>query len=168
MITPRWLAWARAEIGTREVVGAQHNPHVLDYWRLGHVPLTVNDDETPWCAAFACAALEEAGVRSPRTPRARGFESGATLTPCDARLGAIVVLSSERGAASGHVGLLAGISPTHVQLLGGNQGDAVSVATFPRDRVLRMLWPASAPAYTQYPMAPAIHAGAPTKTERDD
>lgn len=159
MITPRWLAWARADIGTREIVGAQHNPHVLDYWRLGHVPLTVSDDETPWCAAFACAALEEAGVRSPRTPRARGFESGATLTPCDARLGAIVVLSSERGAASGHVGFLTGVAPGQLILLGGNQGNRVCEAPFPASKLVSMCWPVGGGDWHLYPRAPTVGAG---------
>jgi hypothetical protein len=41
------------------------------------------------------------------------------------------VLSSSRGPTTGHVGLYLGETATHVQMLGGNQGDAVSIATVP-------------------------------------
>lgn len=169
MIKQLWYRWLEAELGQRErKAPGVDNQRIEQYWTLGAIPTPVHDDETPWCAAAVNAALVQSGYPGTRSGMARSFREGALFVPCDARLGAIVVLSSTRGPASGHVGLLAGISPTHVQLLGGNQGDAVSVATFPRERVLRTLWPASAPAYTQYPMAPAIQDGAPTKTERDD
>lgn len=168
---PAWLTWARGEIGTREVVGAKHNARVVAYWDIGKVELDVNDDETPWCAAFACAAIESAGYRSPRTGRARGFEPGVRCLICDPftdaethqvtnTLGAIVVLSSDRGPASGHVGFLEAMSPGRVHLLGGNQGNQVSIASFPADRVVHVLWPAGAPAHTHYPLAPSIKAGA--------
>lgn len=158
MITPAWLAWARAEIGIREQVGPKHSPRVLEYWELGQVPLDVNDDETPWCAAFVCAALESQRIRSPRTPRARGFVSGPTLTPCDARLGAIVVLSSDRGAASGHVGFLTGISLGGLVLLGGNQGNRVCEAPFSGSKLVSICWPVGGGDWRNYPKAPAVGA----------
>lgn len=156
MITPPWLTWARAEIGTREQVGAQHNARVLEYWRLGQVPLDVNDDETPWCAAFVCAALESVHIRSARTPRARGFISGPSLTPCDARIGAIVVLSSDRGAGSGHVGFLTGISLGGIVLLGGNQGNRVCEAPFSGSKIVSICWPSQGGDWRNYPKAPAV------------
>lgn len=63
MIVPAWLTWARAEVGTAEIVGPKHEQRVLEYWDTGKVPLDVNDDETPWCAAFACAAIEACSWR---------------------------------------------------------------------------------------------------------
>ena len=163
MLNPSWLTWARAEVGTKEIVGDQDNPRIVEYWTLGKVPLDVNDDETPWCAAFACAALEESGIRSPRTPRARGFlekEANAkALTMAqiaECRLGAIIVLSSNRGAASGHVGILTGVTKTHVILLGGNQGNRVCEAPFPRNKIVGIMWPYTALAHRNYPLAPEV------------
>lgn len=167
MMVPAWLTWARGEIGAREVVGSKHNPRVVDYWDIGKVALDVNDDETPWCAAFACAAIESAGYRSPRTGRARGFEPGIRCLIADNALGAIVVLSSDRGPASGHVGFLEGVSKTSVRLLGGNQGNAVSIAEFPLSRVVHVLWPAGAPAHTHYPQAPSFNTGKPAAAPSD-
>ena len=128
---------------------------------MGKVALDVDDDEVPWCAAFACAAIEETGYVSPRTGRARGFVPGRLMSPCDHRLGSIVVLSSDRGPASGHVGFLAGIEPGKVHLLGGNQGNRVCIAPFQAAKIVHMLWPATAPAYTHYPMAPTMVGGKP-------
>lgn len=168
MIKPAWYTWLRAEIGQRELKGpGQDNPRIEEYWVLGRVQLRVTDDETPWCAAAANAALEQSGYAGTRSGLARSFAPGPNFTACDARLGAIVVLSSPRGPTLGHVGFLDAINATHVRLLGGNQGDSVSLAAFPRARVLHMLWPAKAPAHTNYPLAPAIDAGASLKEESD-
>ncbi len=159
MINPSWLTWARGEVGTKEIVGEQDNPRVVEYWTLGKVPLDVNDDETPWCAAFVCAALEESGIRSPRTPRARGFLDVTHMAQiAEYRLGAIIVLSSNRGAASGHVGFLTGVSKDRVILLGGNQGNKVCEAPFPRANVLGIMWPRAAIAHRNYPLAPEVAA----------
>ena len=157
MIVPPWLTWARGQIGVREIVGAKHNPGVVNYWKQGSVPLTVTDDETPWCAAFVCAALEMSGTRSPRTPRARGFAPGATLQPCDSRLGAIVVLSSDRGPASGHVGFLTGVGNGTLILLGGNQGNRVCEAPFSASKLVALVWPAGSD-WRSYPKAPPANA----------
>lgn len=168
-LTPPWLTWARGEIGIREIAGPNHTARIVAYWRLGKVPLGVSDDETPWCAAFACAALEESGVRSPRTARARGFaESKDWMRPCDPRLGAIVVLSSNRGPRSGHVGFLTGINDSQVVLLGGNQGNAVSEAPFQRGRVVGMYWPAERGTdWTRYPVPPRfVRTGGPDVSDR--
>ncbi|MCK9912991.1 hypothetical protein MXD81_27815, partial [Microbacteriaceae bacterium K1510] len=50
----------------------------------------------------------------------------------EARFGAIAVLSRGSDPAAGHVGFLVGETQGHVVLLGGNQGDAVGVAAYPR------------------------------------
>lgn len=165
MIVPAWLTWARAEVGTTEIVGPKHEQRVLEYWDIGKVPLDVNDDETPWCAAFACAAIEATAhnrYRSPRTARARGFEPGPHTKVCDNVVGAIVVLSSDRGAASGHVGFLESVSKDRVLLLGGNQGNRVCVASFPLERVVAVVWPAGAPDHTRYPLAQSTTKVSPT------
>lgn len=164
MIVPAWLTWARSQIGTREIVGPKHEDRVLEYWRIGHVPLDVNDDETPWCAAFVAAALESTGYESTRNGRARSYAESAKFLTCDMRLGAVVCLSSSAGPANGHVGFLEGISDTHVALCGGNQSNAVSVAQFPKNRIVRVCWPHRAPSATSYPLAPVKVA--PSATDR--
>lgn len=163
MVVPAWLGWARGELGVREIAGPSHEARIVRYWDLGNVALNVSDDETPWCAAFVAAALESVGYRSSRSGRARSYEPGINFAKCDERLGAIVVLSSTRGPASGHVGFLEGVSKdgSMLYLLGGNQGNAVRVAPFKRSTLLHLLWPATAPDHDRYPMAPVMQGGKP-------
>ena len=46
----------------------------------------------------------------------------------------------------GHVGFLLGEDDDHVFLLGGNQGDAVTVVAFPKARIVGLRWPAETAA----------------------
>lgn len=138
MITdPQWLEIARPLVGLHEIKGAEHAPEILDMWRAIKRS-GIQDDETPWCAAFAGACLERAGVRSSR------FESAASYLKWGVRLngpahGCIVVFSREGG---GHVGFVVGLDPDgRLLVLGGNQGDQVSVKAFPVDRVTGYRWP---------------------------
>jgi uncharacterized protein (TIGR02594 family) len=158
VIVPSWYSWAGKELGVREIVGPEHNPRVVEYWKLGKVHLDVKDDEVPWCAAFVNAALESCGLPGSHSGRARSFQVGHDFVPCDARTGAIVVLSSDRGAASGHVGFLSGVGQGRLLIRGGNQSNRVSDAPFPSSRLIAMLWPRIAPPFHHYPKAPTIDA----------
>ena len=158
MIVPSWYQWARHEIGTREIPGPDHEKRVLEYWALGKVPLDVRDDEVPWCAAFVNAALESSGLPGSRSGRARSFYVGHDFVPSDARTGAIVVLSSDRGVASGHVGFLSGVGSGRLVLLGGNQGNRVCEAPFDAKKLIVMLWPRIAPPFHHYPKAATVDA----------
>lgn len=154
MIQPAWYRWAQARQGVVEIVGPTHNQDVVNFWKLGKVALNVTDDETPWCAAFANAALEQTGYPGTKSGRARSFMPSAHFVACDTRLGAVVVLSSPgRGDESGHVGFLHAVSATQFHLLGGNQGNRVCIAAFPKSRLLHLLWPSSAPEYKLFPDA---------------
>lgn len=138
---PQWLAIARPLIGLHEIHGAEHSPEILDMWRAIKRS-GIQSDEVPWCAAFVGSCLERAGIKSSR------FESAASYLKWGVRLdgpahGCIVVFSREGG---GHVGFVVGLDPTgKLLVLGGNQGDQVSVKTFPVDRVTGYRWPVDIP-----------------------
>lgn len=96
--------------------------------------------DAAWCDAFVGACLERAELASTRSLMARSYlRWGEKLE--DGRFGAICVLSRGSDPSAGHVGFLLGETPEHVILLGGNQGDAVSVAAYPRARLLGFRWP---------------------------
>lgn len=152
MIKPAWYHWAMARQGLAEIPGPGSNPQVVDLWKLGKVKLKVNDDDVPWCAAFANAALEETGYRGTQSGMARSFQPSQLFKVCEPHLGAIVVLSSSRGPSSGHVGFLHAQSDEQVYLIGGNQGDKVVLAPFDKKKVLHYLWPASAPSADLFPV----------------
>ena len=133
------LQVAMPELGVREVPGSEHNPRILQFAR--EVGLRwIDDDETPWCSIFLNWCAMRAGLEQTGSPRARSWlEVGEERSPAKARPGDVLVL--ERGgfhAATGHVAIYLGhhAGGELVYGLGGNQGNAVSIGTFPADRVL--------------------------------
>jgi uncharacterized protein (TIGR02594 family) len=136
----RWLIEAWREFGERERPGSAENPRIVALFRdAGHASVT--KDETAWCAAFCGACLERAGIRSTRSLMARSYlEWGARLDV--PRMGAIAVFSRGSDPALGHVGFYLGEAGSDVVLLGGNQGNAVSVTRYPKSRLLALRWPA--------------------------
>ncbi len=139
MDQPKWLEEAWRELGQRELPGRAHNARVLELYRdAGHPE--VRNDETAWCAAFVGACLKRAGHAGSGSLMARSYlHWGRKLDKI--RVGAIAVFSRGADPASGHVGFVAEDGGNEIVLLGGNQGDAVSVATFPRSRLLGLRWP---------------------------
>lgn len=147
-VDPPWLAEARRHIGQREVKGPRHNSLIIAWWRAIK-RAGIRDDETPWCAAFVGGCLEAVGLISSRFESARSYlEWGAKLdTP---EVGCVVVLGRDGG---GHVGFVVGRDATgNLLVLGGNQGDAVSVAAFARSRVLGYRWPQAVPLPAAAPL----------------
>lgn len=134
---------AMTQLGTKEIVGSEHENDVLKYYdEIGHA--WVDDDETPWCAAFLNWVCKHALVPMVKEVRqrlrARGFETwGDEVTTGDACRGDVVVLwRKSPSSASGHVGLLIGWSKDrrHVYLLGGNQSNQVNVTAYDADRIV--------------------------------
>lgn len=137
---PVWTQWLRAKLGEREIKGPDHNAWILACHAV--TGLHARDDETAWCSAAACWAMEAAGWRSPRSAAARDWLGWGLATK--PRHGCIVVLNrSSVGPTAGHVGFLdlSGPKPGVVLLLGGNQGDCVSLTWYDHNRVLGYRWP---------------------------
>ena len=115
----------------------------------------VHDDAVAWCAAFVGACLARADQPNTGSLLARSYlDWGAPLT--EPRLGAVAILSRGRDTSLGHVGFLVGMAGTQPLILAGNQGDAVSIAAFPPERLLGLRWPAgtSPPATPGPPSEP--------------
>jgi uncharacterized protein (TIGR02594 family) len=136
---PIWLRRARQEIGVSEIAGRQHSKRILSYWQLAKLYFT--DDETPWCAGYCNAMLQDCGIEGTRSGMARSFENWGQ--PCGAIPGAIVVFwRGSKSSGSGHVGFVTGKDQYgNIMVLGGNQGDAVNVKPFDTSRVVGYRWP---------------------------
>jgi uncharacterized protein (TIGR02594 family) len=69
-------------------------------------------------------------------------------------LGCIVVFwRGSKTGWSGHVGLVVGLDKAgNLMVLGGNQGDMVSIKPFGKERVLGYRWPGADVAYTSLPI----------------
>ena len=137
----RWLDTAHAYSGTREYPGAKSNPIILAFWKLARLS-GIQNDNVPWCSGFACACMEAQGIRSPRSDSAKSWLTwGAPLSA--PVLGCVVVFDRPGG---NHVGFVVGQDKAgNLMVLGGNQGDAVSIAAFPRSRVAGYRWPLGVP-----------------------
>lgn len=137
-----WLKTAAAYLGEKEIKGPHHNPKIVALWKDGKAG-AFKDDETPWCAAFVSAVLEKSDIVSARTGWARGYSKWGDKLHGPA-IGAVAVLS--RGPKFGHVGFVVGRTKEGLLLLlGGNQGDTVSIAAFDPSRVLSYRWPKGVP-----------------------
>ena len=153
-----WIKEARRFIGEREIKGPKHNPLIVQWWkdikRGG-----IKDDETPWCAAFTGAMLEHVGIRSSRFESAKSYlEWGTGLK--EPAYGCVVVFTRTGG---GHVGFVVGRDEKgNLLVLGGNQGDAVSIAAFSVSRVSGYRWP-SGVQFDQQPLP--LGSAAPSTSE---
>lgn len=173
---PIWLRLARREVGQKELKGGRaspdidrDNPQIVAYWtRSGILKKkdktlwTPGNDEVPWCAAFLGAMLRDAGFPSSGEALARSYQRyGIAVMNADRAnpwfaipAGALVVLSrNSAGPTKGHVGFAVGNSKSAVQLLGGNQNDAVSIDWFPKARIVDVRWPAGAPFSPYLPLS---------------
>jgi len=158
---PAWFAKAWADKGTREFKGKRHNPKVVAYFKDAGFS-AVKDDETAWCAAAVNAWIERSGHVGSKSLAAKSFMKWGMA--CKPRVGCVVVLHrGDPKGWQGHVGLYAGETATHVLLLGGNQGDAVSVSKFPKSRVMPdgYRWPKGA-ANSRTNQGAAVSAGSTT------
>lgn len=139
-----WMDIARAEIGVSETPGSGTTPRIREYHQ--HTSLRARDDETSWCAASVNWVLDKAGCPANHKANARSFLE-LTDWACDVKPGAIAIFWRERPTSwKGHVGFIDRIEGNTIYVLGGNQGDAVSIAPYPRTRLLGCRWPEPAPA----------------------
>lgn len=123
-------------LGLQEWPGAKQNPDIVEMFRaVGH---RVESDETAWCAAFVGSVLASLGLPHTGKLNARSYQTyGAPVRTQDARPGDIVVLW--RGSPTswqGHVAFFVEFKGDKVILRGGNQGNKVSDAAYPMDRII--------------------------------
>jgi uncharacterized protein (TIGR02594 family) len=138
---PSWLKIARSYLGQKEVKGPHHNPHVLRWWSETGAPF--KDDETPWCGAFVGGVMVEDG-RKPQAGGASAVSWNRYGTKLDKpAVGAIIVFWRKSPSSGlGHVGFIVGKDKDgNLMVLGGNQGDAVSIMPKGTERVLGYRWP---------------------------
>lgn len=104
----------------------------------------------PWCGDFVETCIKLAlpgeplpGVVGANPYFARNWAQFGIVSP--PTYGAVLVF--ERGPSSGHVGFCVGEATTGAafMVLGGNQGDTVSVVPIAKSRLIACRWPATVP-----------------------
>lgn len=144
-------AYSMAErfVGTEEINGDKDNPRILSWLR--HDNKWPEHDEVPWCSAFANEVCWLLRLPRSKSLRARSWLRVGTPVKLEDAVPGYDVVILQRGSgvqpgpdvidAPGHVGFFAGTEKDAnlndmVLLLGGNQGDSVSVGRFRASRVL--------------------------------
>lgn len=137
----KWMEYARGEIGVRERAGKAINPRIKAYYEEADHPY-VKDDAVPWCAAFVGAMLKRAGLKGTGALTARSYlRWGKPLAR--PQPGAIMVFKRGNSEWQGHVAFYVTQDDTHYHVLGGNQGNAVSIARYKKDDLLGIRWPST-------------------------
>ncbi len=137
-VQPIDIAYQELQLHVRETPGEGVNPRIAVYYqKLDNV--VHEDDDVPWCSYFVNYCFAGAGRRGSGRANARSWLSWGqpVLSPAQSRRGDLVVFSDGKpGSTRGHVGFLVGWQNDDPIILGGNQGDAVSVGPMDGNRVL--------------------------------
>ena len=144
---PRMLVEARRLYGIRETRGPGNTPAIMQWAdELGPgVRRIYTADSVPWCGLFMSVVAYRAGKPLPQSPLwARAWASWSEASP-KAALGDVLVFVREGG---GHVGLYVAEDKIAYHVLGGNQGDAVSIKRIAKSRciAIRRLYKSGPPA----------------------
>lgn len=129
---------ALALYGTTEFEGAANNPVILGWAKeLGH---TISDyyrkDEIAWCGLYMGVCAKRAGYIPPvgfNTLRAKSWSQWGDPITGEPMLWDILVFNRQGG---GHVGIYVGEDNVCYHVLGGNQGDRVSISRVPKERLV--------------------------------
>lgn len=132
-----WMMIAQAEYGVKEIHGTQHNPRIIQY----HATTTLRGttDEIPWCSSFVNWVMQQAGYQGTRSAAAKSWQEWGQRIAKPVQ-GCIAVLTRDGG---GHVGFYVSSTATKVQLLGGNQSNAVGINSYDKTRVRAYVLPRS-------------------------
>jgi uncharacterized protein (TIGR02594 family) len=143
---PKILVEAVKHIGTKEIVGKQHNPTILSWAKALGLEKVYTNDEIPWCGLFVAYCAHAAGLDVVKHPLwALNWNKYGNVAKV-AMLGDVLTFTRNGG---GHVGFYVGEDATHYHVLGGNQNNSVSVSRIEKSRLSqarRTAWKIAQPA----------------------
>lgn len=132
--------------GIREVAGPTSHPQILAWLKrtekLWPSDTPVDDSRYAWCGVFVGnMLLDDITAGSTDRPKPPAYFQGAkrweawgkAVSMKNAQRGDVVVLRRPGGA---HVAIVSGITPGGLKVIGGNQGDTISIAEYPWHKVI--------------------------------
>ena len=129
---PRVLVQAVKQLGVTEIVGKEHNPVILGWARELNLASVYNSDEIPWCGLFVAYCCKMAGLDVVDKPLWALSWANWGNPVSEPMLGDVLTFKRTGG---GHVGIYVGEDLTHYHVLGGNQGNSVSVSRIAKSRL---------------------------------
>jgi uncharacterized protein (TIGR02594 family) len=126
------LSVARSQLGISET----ENPsRIVEYHRETKLPKAYHTPQTSWCGSFLSWVFARAGVSGVQSAAARDWLRWGKPSPKPV-MGCVMVFSRGNSPSSGHVGFFVGEEGPNYLILGGNQGNKVSVAKYSKARLL--------------------------------
>jgi uncharacterized protein (TIGR02594 family) len=127
-----WMEWAFLALGY-SVKEGRDRPVIYDFFKYAPAAHPTNIvDSTSWCSAFVCYCFEQAGIQGTRRANARSWlQWGMPLG--SPKFGCVTIFwrgdpeIKHESKGPGHVGFYTGFGGDKLLLLGGNQGNAVTV-----------------------------------------
>lgn len=120
-------------------VGLNESQHkdIISRFIRNTAGININPAETAWCAAFVNGVLGATGQSGTGRLNARSFLNWGRPTDTPREGDVVVLTRGDPNSWTGHVGFYAGRGKDgKIKILGGNQGNSVSVKEFPADKVL--------------------------------
>lgn len=160
MIIPSKYAWLAQVNGLPKIIreglalydvtekpGAVNEPQIIAWAQEigGDVAQVYKADSIPWCGLFAGVVCQRAGKQIPRNPLWALSWSAFGVPVDQPMLGDVLVFKRDGG---GHVGFYVAEDATAYHVLGGNQGDRVSIARIAKSRLYaarRPVWAIAPP-----------------------
>lgn len=132
------IAYREYEMQVANLDGPGTNPRIaLYYRRLDGAAIGHDDDEVAWCSYFVNFCFSEVGQKGSGRANARSWLTWGRPVHGAPRRGDVVVLWRQSPDSwKGHVGFFVGYDGDQWLLLGGNQGEAVSIKAFDPAKVL--------------------------------
>jgi len=145
---PRILKEMVALHGTLEAPGKRNNPMILMWAKHIGLGSVYKADSVAWCGLTVAYAAAQAGFdHAPRGNALWARNWAVWGNPADKpALGDVLVFARKAG---GHVGLYVAEDATAFHVIGGNQGDSVSIKRIAKSRLLaarRCPWRVNQPA----------------------
>lgn len=131
--SPRHFMKAIELFGVKEIAGEQHNPVIMSWAEEVGLKKTYTADEIPWCGLYVAVVMKRADREVVKFPLwARNWAKFGVKAD-EPMLSDILVFSRGSG---GHVGFYVGEDKTSYHVLGGNQGNSVSIVRIKKDRLI--------------------------------
>jgi uncharacterized protein (TIGR02594 family) len=151
---PRWLLEMRTITGLSEKPGTADEPKILamaeyiakQFPEMAKYCAQYVHDSIPWCGLCEAYTMARSGIRPPfgKTDTDKFLWARAWADDPDypklpkPKLGCVVVLTRSGG---GHVTTYESDAGSNIKCRGGNQSDAVTLASYPKSSVVAYVWP---------------------------
>lgn len=130
--SPKILVEAVKHIGTKEIVGKNHNKKILGWAEALGLKSVYTNDEIPWCGLFIAYCCHAQGLDVVKHPLwALNWNKYGNVAQIP-MLGDILTFTRNGG---GHVGIYVGEDTTCYHVLGGNQNNQVNVVRIEKSRL---------------------------------